>query len=130
MTEHLLIPRKGIANVASLLRNNGYFMLSVPDYSLIARIHAVFQIILIWNISIIFRGFVGYVDGTVSHEAYRSEMNWRRFDTGLPEDNRSDFCSKGWKDKDSCATIFTTAKERSIQIQKRLVSCRSRKRNW
>lgn len=37
-------------------------------------------------------------------------MNWRRFDTGLPEDNRSDFCSKGWKDKDSCATIFTTAK--------------------
>ena len=24
VTEHLLIPRKGIANVASLLRNNGY----------------------------------------------------------------------------------------------------------
>lgn len=37
VTEHLLIPRKGIANVASLLRNNGYFMLSVPDYSLIAK---------------------------------------------------------------------------------------------
>ncbi len=37
VTEHLLIPKKGIANVTSLLRNNGYFMLSVPDYSLIAK---------------------------------------------------------------------------------------------
>lgn len=37
VTEHLLIPKKGIANVTSLLRNNGYFMLSDPDYSLIAK---------------------------------------------------------------------------------------------
>lgn len=37
VTEHLLIPKKGIANVTSLLRNNGYFMLSAPDYSLIAK---------------------------------------------------------------------------------------------
>ena len=37
VAEHLLEPRKGIANVASLLRNNGYFMLSVPDYSTISE---------------------------------------------------------------------------------------------
>ena len=37
VTEHLLIPKKGIANVTSLLRNNGYFMLNDPDYSLIAK---------------------------------------------------------------------------------------------
>lgn len=55
VTEHLLIPKKGIANVTSLLRNNGYFMLSAPDYSRLQRIHAVFRIILIWSISIIFQ---------------------------------------------------------------------------
>ena len=37
VAEHLLEPRKRIANVASLLRNNGYFMLSVPDYSTISE---------------------------------------------------------------------------------------------
>ena len=37
VAEHLLLPQKGIANVASLLRMGGYFMLSVPDYSLIAE---------------------------------------------------------------------------------------------
>ena len=37
VAEHLLEPGKGIANVVSLLRNNGYFMLSVPDYSTIAE---------------------------------------------------------------------------------------------
>lgn len=37
VAEHLLIPQKGIKNVASLLCENGYFMLSVPDYSLIAE---------------------------------------------------------------------------------------------
>lgn len=36
VAEHLLAPRRGIANIACLLRTNGYFMVSVPDYSVIA----------------------------------------------------------------------------------------------
>lgn len=36
VAEHLLAPRRGIANIACLLRTNGYFMVSVPDYSMIA----------------------------------------------------------------------------------------------
>ncbi len=37
VAEHLLLPQRGIANIAALLRMGGYFMLSVPDYSLIAE---------------------------------------------------------------------------------------------
>ena len=37
VAEHLLKPRRGISNVALLLKDNGYFMLSVPDYSMIAE---------------------------------------------------------------------------------------------
>lgn len=33
VAEHLLIPRKGIENVAKMLKTNGVFMISVPDYS-------------------------------------------------------------------------------------------------
>ncbi len=35
VAEHLLIPRLGIANIALRLKDDGYFMLSVPDYSMI-----------------------------------------------------------------------------------------------
>ena len=37
VAEHLLLPQKGIANIAALLQPDDYFMLSVPDYSLIAE---------------------------------------------------------------------------------------------
>ena len=37
VAEHLLLSQRGIANIAALLRMGGYFMLSVPDYSLIAE---------------------------------------------------------------------------------------------
>lgn len=36
VAEHLLMPQKAIANIALLLKADGYFMISVPDYSMIA----------------------------------------------------------------------------------------------
>lgn len=33
VAEHLLVPGKGIENVAKMLKTNGVFMISVPDYS-------------------------------------------------------------------------------------------------
>lgn len=37
VAEHLLLPRKGIENIAKRLKTNGVFMISVPDYSMIGE---------------------------------------------------------------------------------------------
>lgn len=35
VAEHLLVPRTAVKNIISRLKQNGYFMISVPDYSMI-----------------------------------------------------------------------------------------------
>ena len=37
VAEHLLFPRKGIANLQAMLKPNGFFFISVPDYSQIGE---------------------------------------------------------------------------------------------
>ena len=37
VAEHLLVPGRGIANIERMLKKNGIFMVSVPDYSLIGE---------------------------------------------------------------------------------------------
>lgn len=37
VAEHLLLPRKGIENIAKRMKTNGVFMISVPDYSMIGE---------------------------------------------------------------------------------------------
>lgn len=131
MTEHLLIPKKGIANVTSLLRNNGYFMLNDPDYSLIAKDTC--SIPNYFNLEHINYFSEDSLD-TLMAQFHMKRVDQKRIGEDLIQVYQKTTdqipVRKDEKTKIAVQQYLQQQKERSIQIQKRLVSCRSRKRNW